>query len=139
MLIAFATVAMASPSYPAEVQNLSGGACTPACTLCHESNLGGSGTITRAFGMAMQDRGLTGGSDVTGLADAYTMLVDDVVDSDSDGTADAEELAVSDDPNGGSNFCGTEQPVFGCLSHAPMVPAGLGLVLLAAAARRRRS
>lgn len=138
MLLVFSTLAWGSTLYPSEVQTLSGASCEPACTVCHSSNTGGSGTVTQPFGMEMTSRGLTGGSNTVALADAYTQLIDDDVDSDGDGTSDAEALASDLDPNTGLGLCGGESPTFGCLSHSPAVPAlGLFGVLMVAARRRR--
>ncbi|MEM6928837.1 MAG: hypothetical protein AAF602_18000 [Myxococcota bacterium] len=137
MLFVLASVAWGSPGYPTEIQSLSGGQCTPACTICHETNAGGTGTITQSFGIAMTERGLTGASNNEALAAAYTALIDDAVDSDGDGTLDADALADGVDPNTGSELCDVLTPRFGCLSHSPALP-GLGLLGVLLVARRRR-
>lgn len=138
LITLWSTFAVASSVYPSEVQSLSGAGCTPACTICHSSNAGGSGTVVQPFGTAMMGQGLTGGSDTTGLANAYTAVVDAGTDSDGDGTADAEALAQDLDPNTGEALCDTATPQYGCLSHSPLVPGGALLGLIAVAARRRR-
>ncbi len=135
MLVLLASVAWGSSLYPSELQSLSGSSCEPACTVCHSTNSGGSGTVVQPFGTAMVARGLTGGSNTAGLAAAYTQLIDDQVDSDGDGVADAEAIADDIEPNDGGSLCG-DNPVFGCLSHGPAMP-GLGLLGLFVVAIRR--
>ncbi|MEN0067324.1 MAG: hypothetical protein AAGA48_34660 [Myxococcota bacterium] len=137
LLVLSAFVAQASPSYPAELQSLSGGPCAPACTVCHATNAGGSGTVTMPFGQALVAEGLTGGSDVDALGNAYMALIDANTDSDGNGTSDAEELARGDDPNSSSEFCDARQPQFGC-AHTPGLPAAaLGLGVMGLLLRRR--
>jgi len=138
MIFVLAATALGSPLYPRELETLSGAPCAPACTVCHDTNRGGSGTVVQPFGRAMEDRGMGGGTDRGSVASAYTALIDDAVDSDDDGTPDEEALAHGVDPSSGDPFCGVEAPTYGCLSHVPTAP-GLGLlVALGLAARRRR-
>jgi len=136
MFLVLSATALASPLYPLEIRDLSGAPCEPACTVCHESNLGGSGSVNQPFGEAMMARGLTGASDTDALAEAYSQLVDDAVDSDADGTSDAEALASGLEPNTGAPLCDVVTPTFGCLSHSPGAP-GAALVGLLAVFRRR--
>jgi len=136
--------ALASVVYPAEVADKAGMSCTPSCTICHETNGGGSGTVVHEFGMAMMDRGLTGGSAIDRLDTAFDQLAADGVDSDGDGVADTEELAAGDNPNDATSICGGDAaltPTYGCFNTAasPMSVVGvLGGLLAVSVTRRRR-
>lgn len=146
-LVAAASAAFASPSYPSALANDVGAPCEPQCTVCHASNSGGAGTVVQPFGVALMDRGLKM-EDEASLAAALDASLADLVDSDGDGVADVDELTAGTDPNpGGAPFCGTDAPItpqYGCFASAQVAPtggrwawlalAGLGLVV----ARRRR-
>ena len=137
-----AAAAWASPVYPTEVEAALAMPCVPTCTICHETLGGGSGTVTRAFGIAMQDRGLTGGSDVPGLTSALDTMTLDGVDSDADGTIDTDELTAGQDPNpGGIVFCDVAvlTPHYGCgvVPHSATGVAAALLALFGLVARRR--
>lgn len=119
--------AWASSGYPGEIASYLGVTCTPVCTICHATNNGGSGTVTEPFGIAMADRGLTGGSNTTSLHDALDQMTADVVDSNNDGTIDTDDLISGVDPNTGTAFCDVVSPIYGC-STAPAGSATAGLV-----------
>lgn len=119
--------AWASTGYPGEIASYLGVPCTPVCTVCHATNSGGSGTVTQAFGVAMEDRGLTGGSNNTSLTDALDQMTADAVDSDGDGTIDTDDLVGGVDPNTGIAFCDVVSPIYGCTT-APVGSAAAGLV-----------
>jgi hypothetical protein len=134
----FASAAFALPSYPGIVRDDVGMDCTPPCVLCHDSPMGGIGTVNSPFGAAMRDRGLTFEDPATVTA-ALDAMAADAVDSDDDGVPDVDELAEGGDPNGGEAFCASPGPYYGCLSHAPF-PAGvfaLGLAVGAQVGRAR--
>ena len=58
-----ALFASASSVYPGEVASHLGLACTPQCTICHQTNAGGDGTATKPFAVTMKtDYQLDGGS-----------------------------------------------------------------------------
>ncbi len=114
--------AWASAGYPAEVASYLGVPCTPVCTICHATNSGGDGTVVEAFGIAMMDRGLTGGSDYTALHTALDQMTADGVDSNGDGTIDTEDLIGGVDPNTGVAFCDILSPSYGCAVLAPPTP-----------------
>lgn len=133
--------AWASPGYPGEVQTDLGAGCVPQCTICHATNAGGGGTVTQDFGLAMMDRGLTGGSDYEALATSLDAMTSEGVDSDGDGTIDTDELAGGTDPNpGGATFCDVVTPKYGCLNTAASPASVLAVAagLLAVGLARRR-
>lgn len=137
--------AWATSSFPGEVQTELGMDCVPTCTLCHETNGGGTGTVIQEFGIAMMDRGLTGGGDVSALLSALGAMTADGVDSDADGTIDTDELSAGQNPNGDADFCaaGTEPLVakYGCFNIAQAPASALGIFASFVAfglAKRRR-
>lgn len=139
------STALASGGYPGNIATkLSVDA--PACTLCHDTDAGGSGTANKPFALTMRNQyGLTGGSATAALEAA---LDNNTADSDGDGASDIDELRNGEDPNrsGGS----VTPAKYGCIEQnssiagstsappriASMVMAGLvaGVLLL----RRRR-
>ncbi len=97
------TAAWSSSNYPGEVVNhLGGDTPFPACTICHETNAGGFGTITKAHGISLQDAGLVA-ADLTSLDDALDALEADGTDSDGGGVGDVDELRAGTDPNIGDD------------------------------------
>jgi hypothetical protein len=131
--------AHASATYPAAISTDVGAPCAfTQCTLCHSSNIGGLGTVVTPFGLAMMDAGLTGGLQNDLVPAALDVLAADGFDSDSDGVSDVDELAAGDDPAGGTALCDAVTPIYGCVNHTPGLAGALGLVLAAAATRRRR-
>jgi hypothetical protein len=136
----FVSMAHASAVYPGQVSDDLAMACVPQCTLCHETNVGGAGTVVSEFGLALVDRGLTGGGQVELLTAALDALALDGVDSDGDGVIDTDELAAGENPNGGDPLCGGSvvEPTYGCFNHTPGAVTTLGVLLAALGLRRRR-
>lgn len=130
------SVAHASAVYPTTVASDLGMPCVPQCTLCHTDNLGGVGTITTEFGLALVDAGLAGGAQTDLIGPALDAMA--AADSDGDGTLDLDELMAGDDPNGGPAFCDAVAPVYGCFNHTPGAATTFGVVLSLLALRRRR-
>lgn len=117
MLIFLVSLASASPAYPSALATGLSTPCTPACTVCHQTNAGGNGTATSAFATAMMTEGLTGGSNTDSLTTALDALTTAGTDSDGDGTPDVEQLAAGLDPNTGADFCASDLPTpphYGC-------------------------
>jgi hypothetical protein len=143
--------ALASPTYPDDIQQDLGLSYKPACTICHDTNSGGTGTANKPFAKSMKAAGLTGGSNAASLKAALDKLKADKTDSDGDGTPDIDELIAGTDPNqagGGGASTAAPDPTFGCVAQIAPLGAGgrrawlpiavAGAGLLAAAARRRR-
>ena len=91
--------ARASSGYPSSIASHLGSDKPPACTVCHQSNAGGAGTVVKDFGIAMQAAGATGGGDDTTLFAALDQLASAGTDSDGDGVGDIDELIAGADPN----------------------------------------
>ena len=128
-MLLFITSALASSTYPDAIATELGVSCTPQCTVCHETNSGGSGTVIMEFGMAMEDRGLTGGANTSGLQTALASMTADGVDSDGDGVSDTDELIAGTDPNpGGAPFCDVLTPTYGCFNTTQRPASGMALL-----------
>ena len=146
MLISlFLAKAWASTVYPAELATVAGMPCSPTCTVCHATNSGGLGTVTAEFGLAMMDHGLTGGADTELLGTTFEALAAEAIDSDGDGTTDADELAAGFDPNpDGADLCGSAEevvmPSYGCFNSSATPASVVGAFggLLAVVLGRRR-
>ncbi len=146
--------ALATPEYPSVIDaTLSVGAVTvrcpnprSRCLICHTTSRGGEGTAEQAFALQLGDLGLNRGNDANALRSALSRL-NEMVDSDGDGTPDKEELRTCGNPSGDALGAG---PEYGC-DGAQLVPAATKpsgpLALLAAGVatllvrlrRRRRS
>lgn len=94
-----ATLAGASEIYPATLQSWFSLDQEPACTLCHRDNDGEKDTVVRPFGRALMNAGATGSNNLAALESALQTLIDERTDSDGDGRADVQELAMGGDPN----------------------------------------
>ncbi len=163
-LLLWSGASHASPEYTDALQNALGMECPPRCTLCHQSNEGGLGTVRpRSFGEVAVAVADLQPEDVDGLLCALRLLdpaCDDealpacaaegqsclAADTDADGTADVDELRIGSDPNvpGEGVLCSA---AFGCsatiappLGHASSGLAGWvlgGLVASLSMAARR--
>lgn len=124
-------VAAASSVYPGDIKSDLSLSYTPPCTICHQTNQGGSGTATQAFAVAMKANGLTGGANASALSTALTALETAGTDSDGDGTPDIEQLKAGMDPNTGATIDGssssgsTSVPAYGCGAHAQLAAGPL--------------
>jgi hypothetical protein len=109
LFISTAPTAKASPSYPPEIQNQLQLPSQPPCTICHTSNLGGTGTAVTKFAMAMKAAGLTGGSQ-TGLLDNALVTLE----ADPTGKIYIQDLKDGLDPNTGNAQPDVPTPKYGC-------------------------
>jgi hypothetical protein len=109
------SLSLASPTFPAAIQEHLDLACKPDCTNCHTRPQGGLGTARQPFGLAMQRAGLTAGQP-SKIAGALDRLEQESSDVDGDGTNDIEELIGQTSPNaaGESLKCLDEGSGGGC-------------------------
>lgn len=114
-------LALATPDFPVTMESEVPMPCAPTCDVCHTSIVGGAGTVTQPFGVALVDRGLLP-YDVSSLAEAMEAVGADALDSDGDGAGDIAELAEGANPNpGGADFCSVPAPRYGCFGGASSV------------------
>jgi hypothetical protein len=136
------SVAHASTVFPGEVQSHLGLKTTPACTLCHQTLAGGTGTATKPFGASIRAHGGVAGSTAS-IDSALDAMSKDGTDSDGDCVGDIAELVAGTDPDngadnpgacgdggssGGSSSSGAPaaplSPEYGCAAAAPPSCAG---------------
>ena len=121
-------LAHGSSIYPPEVRAHLSLSYTPACTLCHETESGGFGTVTTPFGRSMMARGLVA-QNLGSLDTALDALAAEHTDSDGDGVPDIDELKAGSDPNvagGGS----VTPPSYGCFDSSGQSGSPLALLPL---------
>jgi hypothetical protein len=125
-LVFWAAPALGRPEYPGEIEKHLDLACPPPCWLCHATAAGG-GPVEKPFPLAMLGNGLRANSPET-VAPALDAILakGSAVDSDADGTNDAEELADARNPNINANeendalAC---PPEYGCGARVAPAPA----------------
>jgi len=149
VIVLWSTSALASSNYPGEVStHLGGDTPIPSCTVCHATNAGGIGTVTKAHGIALMDAGLVAG-DLISLTASLDTLAASATDSDGGGVGDIDELIAGTDPNladddsndGGGGGGEDNSLKYGFCAATPNQGSGLGVavVVLLAALRRRVS
>ena len=118
---------LASPTFPVTVQNHLSLPEAPECTLCHATEAGGLGTVTRPFGVTLRARGAQAG-DTASVVTALNAMAAEGTDSDGDGTGDIDELLAGTNPNGGEG----PEPEYGCFGRiGGGRPSGLSALLAA--------
>lgn len=110
-ILVTATRAQASPDFPDVIASTLS-APVPACTVCHATLSGGAGTVTKAFGQYLQQRGLAAG-DTDSLKKALSAMTGEKHDSDKDGVTDEAALKQGKDPNGALSS-NVEPIAYGC-------------------------
>jgi uncharacterized protein (TIGR03382 family) len=98
LVLSVAAPAFATSGFPGAIKSKTGSPKTYACTLCHTSNAGGTGTVTTLFGKFMMSRGLAA-NNTTSLNTALDADKAEAKDVDGDGTGDYDELVAGRDPN----------------------------------------
>lgn len=137
-LLAYTSVALASPVFPQTIDAHLSLGYEPDCTVCHATLAGGFGTVVQPFGQKMQARGCAAG-DTTSLETALDALAAEQSDVDSDGVGDIQELVDGTDPNSADGA--VDPPEYGCIGNvAPTKSAwpGAAIVLLGLAFTARR-
>ena len=128
-------LALATPGFPDAIKaDLSlSYEKAPPCTICHTDLSGGTGTVTRAFGIAMRKDGLIP-YDPDSLKKALAASEAAKTDSDCDKVSDIAQLKEGRDPNTGAYIDGSgktapaasscggstekpETPEYGCGAH----------------------
>jgi hypothetical protein len=150
-----AVPARANPGFPMLLQQNVPMPCLPPCTICHQTNAGGYGTIRPgSIGASWKDMfGLDGGQ-LNSLVPALMAARSSNYDSDMDGIPDVTELAMGENPSDATNampLCNasggstTATPKYGCAHVAPRgkvddvaAVASAIVALLGVAALRRR-
>ncbi len=138
--------ARATPNFPAAIEAHLSLSAPPACTICHATSAGGEGTVTKPFGIAMEQAGLRA-FDVASLDAALDALKAAHTSSAGDLVPDITKLEEGLDPNVPVNGSfGPDEPSFGC--GARIAPGGplpddhgacmIGLIGLAVARKRSR-
>jgi hypothetical protein len=107
--------ARATPNFPAAIQRDLQLSSPPACTICHATNDGGAGTVTKGFGKYLTSRGLAP-FDESSLAGSLAAAAGERHDTDGDGILDIDALKQGLDPNGSPKTqpLNLEDPSFGC-------------------------
>jgi hypothetical protein len=106
--------ARATPNFPAAIARDLQLSAPPACTICHATNEGGTGTVVKPFGKYLVSRGLAP-FDESSLAGALAAARGEHHDTDGDGVSDIDALQQGLDPNGApSGGPQIEDPTFGC-------------------------
>jgi uncharacterized protein (TIGR03382 family) len=106
---------LATPEFPAVIQQQLGLTQPPPCTVCHATDAGGPGTVVKPFGKYLVSRGLVPFDDDS-LRNA---LLADIGEhhSSGGGLTDIDALKAGQDPNGtqGSG----PVPAYGCSTAGP--------------------
>ncbi|HEY6561805.1 MAG TPA: hypothetical protein VI072_31260 [Polyangiaceae bacterium] len=100
LALAWASVAGASDIFPEELRAHLELPAAPACTLCHDSDEGGTDTVVTPFGVTLLRFGATA-LNAGSLRAALDAAEQQAPDSDFDTVSDIEELRQGTDPNDG--------------------------------------
>jgi hypothetical protein len=144
--------ALASESFPSEINRHLTLGCEPTCAICHEADPGLSGTATKYFVGSMLAGGLALKAPAT-VAPALDYVETMMLDVDADGTNDVAALRAYKDPNGllSAPICdpNVAEVKYGCGAHVapradqpgqlPWAIAGLALTASLILRRRRRA
>jgi hypothetical protein len=135
--LAAPAAALATPNFPAATARDLQLASPPACTVCHATNEGGSGTVVKPFGKYLVSRGLAP-FDESSLAGALAAAAGERHDSDGDAITDIDALKQGLDPNGspGTHASTLDDPSFGCSAAGTTGGTNALLLVLAFILRR---
>jgi hypothetical protein len=133
--VAAPIAARATPNFPSAMARDLQLPASPACTVCHATDSGGTGTVVKPFGKYLLSRGLVP-FDEGSLAGALAAAGGERHDTDGDGILDVDALKQGLDPNGSSpSPAGLEDPSFGCSSTGRGGAASTVLLALVVALR----
>lgn len=137
VVLLWSGMAHASSNYPETIQAVTGAAAKPECTLCHTTDSGGAGTVTRPFGKLMMNKYKLTSGNPDYLKRVLSGLQAEGVDSNGNGVIDFDELAQGKDPfgavlaDGGAAENPVPDPRFGCgATIAPNAVPGRSWMLL---------
>ena len=88
-LLLASSTASASDSFPGVIVTTLMLSKAPSCTLCHATELGGTGTVVQPFGRKVMGYGLKAG-DTQALASILNKMRDAGDDTDQDGVSDTD-------------------------------------------------
>jgi MYXO-CTERM domain-containing protein len=118
-VLSLSTSALATPNFPDAIAAHLGAPAPPSCQVCHNGRTG-AGTVTRAFGASMRERGLVP-YNADSLKSALDRMAKDGVDSNGDAVIDTEALKKGEDPNATAGGEGAQpigdrspRPEYGC-------------------------
>jgi|SRR5436190_12547137 len=131
--ILVAIALLATPEFPAAIQQDLALQAPPRCTVCHATDSGGAGTVVKPFGVYLLSRGLRA-FDESSLRNALLAADGEHHASSGQGLSDIDALKAGLDPNGAPGTGGTDlTPSFGCASGGPsnlLTLLGLAVLLL---------
>jgi hypothetical protein len=135
--LSLSPAAMASQPFPDEIKAQLMLSAAPPCTLCHDTLIGGKGTVTTPFGRNLMDKYGLRQLDIPGLDRALMLAEQNGDNVDGDQVPDIMELRQGTDPNVPEGGVAAEGPKFGCYCTAVRARSGFsaaGAVWLAALA-----
>ena len=114
--IFIAAALFATPDFPGAIQRELDLPAAPRCTICHASDAGGAGTVTRPFGVYLRSRGLRP-FDESSLHIALLAAAGERHSSSGTGVTDIDALKAGEDPNPPQESgAGDLAPAYGCAS-----------------------
>ena len=123
LVLSLSRAALASDPFPAAIKaQLMLPGEPPACTLCHQTLIGGLMTVTKPFGRNLREKYKVTLLNVPGLQSAIMQAQANGDDSDGDGVGDIAELLQGTDPNVPEGGIAVDEPRFGCYCSAGPAP-----------------
>jgi MYXO-CTERM domain-containing protein len=111
--------ALANPYFPDTVKQQLGLSSAPECTLCHQTNSGGEGTVVTLFGKYLMSQGLKEGSK-SSLITALSKAEAAKYDGNKNGIDDITDLKQGNNPNK------VNKPADGAAGSGPSDAGGTG-------------
>jgi hypothetical protein len=114
VVLALSPAALASDTFPDEIKAQLMLTEAPMCTICHLTNIGGTGSVTKPFGRNLMMKYGLREKDIAGLHNAITQNQQNGDNVDGDAVPDIPELIQGTDPNVPEGGVAAEEPQFGC-------------------------